>query len=428
MGAQRGSGNEDISVLYCRPLDYFQLERCDMAFTGDLEHLPIVDVIQLMNSTRKSGVLSVRGRKGESQLVFKDGYIVSASHLNNSVRIGQVLTDMGLVSAGQLEEGLRKQQLDGDNRRPLAITLIEMAVLSEDNAYKGLQHLIEMTVVEILTWKSGRFTLEHLKDVVACDFKYYPQKMNHEINVNTQSMLMDALRIFDERKRDGLIQEELDEPADAELIVDELISVDDLGLEEMDHLNARLPEAFSGVELFDPALFQRGKIAELAPDLTEDDREKLVLMLAKYTKKRKSGLAANVDGPGVIVFSHDNLLLHGLDTILTDAGVLPVAVLSEEEMEKALASPAGRKISWLIADTQIKGSQYAKTRELKILQLAPSNDSRFTLNAYGEGATTVMPKPVKGQAAGFIEELIMLLELLPEYLSVNGRFETAVLL
>ena len=58
-----------------------------MSFNGDLAHLPIVDVIQLMNATRKSGILGVKGRKGQSQLVFKDGYIVSANHLNNSVRI-----------------------------------------------------------------------------------------------------------------------------------------------------------------------------------------------------------------------------------------------------------------------------------------------------------------------------------------------------
>ena len=46
-----------------------------MSFTGDLEHLSIVDVIQLLHATRKSGTLVVQGRKGESQLVFKDGYI-----------------------------------------------------------------------------------------------------------------------------------------------------------------------------------------------------------------------------------------------------------------------------------------------------------------------------------------------------------------
>ncbi len=47
-----------------------------MSFTGELEHLPIVDILQLLHATRKSGILRLAGRKGESQLVLKDGYIV----------------------------------------------------------------------------------------------------------------------------------------------------------------------------------------------------------------------------------------------------------------------------------------------------------------------------------------------------------------
>ena len=41
-----------------------------MSFDGDLEHLPIVDVIQLLHSTGKSGTLTLKSPKGESQLVF----------------------------------------------------------------------------------------------------------------------------------------------------------------------------------------------------------------------------------------------------------------------------------------------------------------------------------------------------------------------
>ena len=74
-----------------------------MSFTGDLEHLPIVDVIQLLNATKKSGTLTVRGRKGQSQLVFEDGYIVSANHANDSLRIGKVLVDLGGITAATLE-------------------------------------------------------------------------------------------------------------------------------------------------------------------------------------------------------------------------------------------------------------------------------------------------------------------------------------
>lgn len=391
-----------------------------MAFTGDLEHLPIVDVIQLMNSTRKSGVLSVRGRKGESQLVFKEGYIVSASHLNNSVRIGQVLVEMGLATSRQLEDGLQKQQLDGGNRRPLAITLIEMGILQETDAYKALQRLIEMTIVEILTWKSGKFTLDHLKDVVACDFRYYPEKMNYEVNVNTQGILMDALRVFDERKRDGLIQEEQDEPETIELSVDELISVDDLGLAEIDQLHAKLPEAFSGVEPFNPALFQRRKIAAMAPDLPEADREKLVSMLAKYTKESKPGQKNSGAGPGVILFSDDNLLLHGLDTLLNYYDAILHTVLSEEDLERALVKSDGNKYSWLIIDAPLRSCDIAGNPDIRTLKLVPANDVTLFLNAYKEGAMAVMPRPVNGPGAGYMEEFIMLLELLPEYIRKIG--------
>lgn len=387
-----------------------------MAFTGDLEHLPIVDVIQLMNSTRKSGVLAVKGRKGESQLVFKDGYIVSASHLNNSVRIGDVLVEMGLVSSGQIEQALLKQKSDGEGRSPLAITLIEMGILGEQAAHKALQHLIEMTIVEILTWKSGKFTLDHLRSVIDSDFRYYPEKMEHEVNVNTQSILMDALRVFDEKKRDGLIEDEQDEPVSESAAADELISEDDLGLSEIDHLSAKLPEAFAGVVSFDPAAFQRKKISELAADLSEAEREKLVSMLARYTKESDSRQGSAGDGPGVALFSQDMLLLHGLATVLTDSGALPVSAMSEEDLEKVLAEPSERKISWLIIDAPAKRGNSSLHPEVRTVKLVPAGDISSALNAYKGGARAVMPRPMKMQGADFIEEFMMLLELLPEYI------------
>jgi len=385
-----------------------------MAFKGDLEHLPIVDVIQLLNSTGKSGVLLVKGRKGESQLVFKDGYIVSATHLNNSVRIGSVLVEMGFVSPLQIEQGLQKQQLDGENRRPLAITLIEMDILREQDAYNALQRLIEMTIVEILTWKSGEFILDHLTETIVCDFKYYPEKMNHEVNVNTQGILMDALRVFDEKKRDGLIEEEPDEPL-VESSADESISVEDLGLADIDQLSAKLPHAFSAVVAFDPAVFQRDKIAEMQTGLSEADREKLVSVLARYTKEDVPGQSVEVNGPRVVIFSQDTLLLHGLDTVLTSFGARPVPVMSEEELAKAMAEKADSTFSWLIVDGTGAKMKLARNPRACTFQLVPKGDFVLALKAYRQGVAAVVPRPVEGQE-NFMEEFILLLEFLPEFI------------
>lgn len=386
-----------------------------MAFTGDLEQLPIVDVIQLLNSTRKSGILLVKGRKGESQLVFKDGYIVSANHLNSSVRIGQVLAEMGFVSQQQIEAALQKQQATTANRRPLAIMLIEMGILSEQDAFRALQRLIEITLVEILTWKRGTFTLDHLRDTVECDFKYYPERMNHEVNVNTQSILMDALRIFDERKRDGMIEDEPDEAQGEEPSPDELISVDDLGLDEIDHIAAKLPQTFAGVASFDPVLFQRKKIEELHVDLCGADLDRLVNMLAHYTKETLPGQSAAVDAPKVVVFSQDRLLLHGLVTVFANFGALPVAVTAEEELAAALAENADGKISWLIVDAPVKRVKLARNAQVCTFQLVPKDDFRLALGAYRQGVAAVVPRPVIGREE-FIEEFMQLLEFMPEFI------------
>ncbi|HKL48881.1 MAG TPA: DUF4388 domain-containing protein [Desulfuromonadales bacterium] len=213
-----------------------------MSLTGDLEHLPIVDVIQLMNSTRKSGILNINGRKGESQLVFKDGFIVSASHLNNSVRIGEVLLKRGAITEEALEKALEEQSKAGDDRAPLVVTLLEMGILEEHEAYKGLHELIEMTIIEILTWKKGAFLLEANLAKTPDNYQYYPKNIKREINVDTQSVLMDALRIFDEKVRDGQLDFEDDGEEETE------ITADDLGLSDMEQLERKIPGVYAGLD------------------------------------------------------------------------------------------------------------------------------------------------------------------------------------
>ena len=207
-----------------------------MSFTGDLEHLPIVDVIQLLHATRKSGILRVKSRKRESSLVFKNGYIVSASHVNNSVRIGTILIERNIITPEILDQTLLEQKTAGAKRKPLIITLLDKGAVKEEDAYRGLEHLIEKTIVEILTWKSGTFTMEVQPDAIADEYRYYPGKISREINIDAQGVLMDALRIFDEKARDGELTEEVIPENDGNTtgsVPDQegpALSADDLGL------------------------------------------------------------------------------------------------------------------------------------------------------------------------------------------------------
>lgn len=227
-----------------------------MSFSGHLEHISLVDVIQLMHGTRKSGILRIEGRKGASQLVFKNGDIVSASHLNNSVRIGEFMVERGDITEEELGQALFVQEKAGQKRQPLILTLVSLGLVLEPKAYAALQALITLTIVEVLTWNKGRFVLEPVREVSKDDFRYYyPEHLETEINVDVQETLLDALCAYDEKVRSGEINPE-EEPDDeifneiaAELLGltvyednnDEVISesregltASDLGLTDMD--------------------------------------------------------------------------------------------------------------------------------------------------------------------------------------------------
>ncbi len=178
-----------------------------MSLHGNLEQFPIIDVIQLLNGARKSGILRLSSTKGESQLVFHNGDLVSANYLNNRVRIGQVLVSAGAITEEQLVQALDIQKNLGDARKPLVITMLEHDMVDETAAYNGLESLIEMTIVEVLTWKEGQFSLEIAKSDHAGGYHFSRTKFPQRILLNAQGILMESLRIFDEKVRDGTMEE-----------------------------------------------------------------------------------------------------------------------------------------------------------------------------------------------------------------------------
>ncbi|MDD2501396.1 MAG: DUF4388 domain-containing protein [Geobacter sp.] len=217
-----------------------------MAFSGDLEHLSIVDVIQLLHTTRKTGTLKVEGRKGEISVAFNDGYIVGASHYSKGALIGTILLEAGVIDADILTKALSIQEHAGEDRKPLVATLLENGLADRDAAYRGLETLIELAIVEILTWKKGNFAL-HVDEILVCDeFRYFPDNLNQEFTLPTEHILMDALRIFDEKMRDGLIkmEDEQNEANNTPAEVSEsttVLSADDLGLGDLDAVKRKLP-------------------------------------------------------------------------------------------------------------------------------------------------------------------------------------------
>lgn len=305
-----------------------------MSFSGDLEHLPIVDIVQLLNSTRKSGTLKLLGSKGESRLVFSDGHIICANHCNNSVRLGQVLISMNAITPEILQQTLEEQKQAGDQRQPLVAMLIEAGRINKELAFKGLEALIVMTIIDILTWDGGSFTVDVDDVSLSEDYKYLPERFHKDFRANTQNILMDALRIYDEKVRDGLLTtdsvfqdndieetteptfvegeaaEEAPEPKELE------ISADILGLDEMDRLEKKIPDVFKVLHV--PQTKQKVVEEIDLGDITGDDRIALLNAIEKLTPPDEKKVGG--DGQLLILFSRDRQLKGIVSTLCKRSG------------------------------------------------------------------------------------------------------------
>jgi hypothetical protein len=426
-----------------------------MAFTGDLEHLHIVDIIQLLHTTRKSGTFSVKGPRGESRIIFSNGYIVGASHLNNRIRIGTVLVKMNAITQEDLRKALEIQKSANTARKPLMSTLIDLGKLSREEASKGLRKLIEITIVELMSWTHGTFTVNTEDIAVTPECSYPIGNMEQATSLDAQMVLMDALRVFDERERDR--QAGMEVPSYEELFADvvssevteakkenrekksekSVLTADDLGLGELDHLERKMPQFSPVNEVFNPVEIHRKKIRETLVDFTEEEQEAFVSFLEKFRADigPRDGSARQQERTlAVIFFSEDELIKHSLMTICKNAGVLVFTTDGEEELDSIIAqcfliktlpilvldnpgiSPEGMMTQEKIVSLrrQIRG----KYPLLAIVQLAPPQDYSFTLQAYQDGARAVLPKPsIEDRKEGFIREAMQFLDTFKAYIN-----------
>ncbi len=418
-----------------------------MSFAGNLEDLAIVDVIQLLHSTRKSGTLCVTSDKGKSQIVFNNGFIVSANHYNGSVRIGKILVEMETISEETLQKVLAEQKAAGDQRKPLIGMLIEMEALDKDIAYKGLECLIEMTIVEMVSWQKGTFTLD--VDIVEIndEYKYIPEKLQQELNFDTQMVLLDALRIYDEKRAAGISPAEMS--ADNQMPPEEPVltestetdsgegldlSADILGLDSIDKIDMQVPEAFTSLEAFDPSEIHRQIVRDMLPDFPSPQREELVNYLTAKTNIIEHQEDVHQEQSQTIIFyGSDELIQHGLLSACKYEGIMVFTAITPSELENKISQSLDRMlVPVLVYDcpvatlegftkdeiTGVRQKMANLFPKLQSVQIASPIDYLYSLQALTSGASAVIPRSMaENRRDSFITDFIQFLDSFPCFIS-----------
>jgi len=165
-----------------------------VAIEGPLKELGLHDVFQLLDLSRKTGVLRITShlRDNDGTVFFDSGNIVFAAIRSNPQRIGDRLLAGGRITAEELERARAVQQREGGRRR-LGQILVEIGALTPRELEREVERHIEEAVFELLSWREGAFSFAEggLEGAPA----------DALVSLPTEKVLMEGARRIDEWSR-----------------------------------------------------------------------------------------------------------------------------------------------------------------------------------------------------------------------------------
>jgi hypothetical protein len=165
-----------------------------MAIEGPLRELGIHDVFQLLDLSRKTGMLRVTSelRDDEGIVVFESGRVVQASIRSNPMSLEEMLLRSGRVTETDIERA-RVMRSGNGRGHGLGEHLVQCGALSRKELERQMRLQIESVVFELMSWREGFFSFEERT----------PDELpvTPEIRVSTESLLMEGARRIDEWSR-----------------------------------------------------------------------------------------------------------------------------------------------------------------------------------------------------------------------------------
>jgi hypothetical protein len=159
-----------------------------MGFTGNLKTLSFGDILQLIATGKKTGLLRLNRPHGAKLIWFRDGNVVAAASESaaEEERLGQVLLRQGLIREEDLKRALKRQSANG---KRLGHVLIEMGLLERGAIVDALRAQVEESVYNVFSIAEGEFQFTDGES---------PDKGQILVELNSLNVMMEGARRFDE--------------------------------------------------------------------------------------------------------------------------------------------------------------------------------------------------------------------------------------
>ncbi|WP_236604679.1 DUF4388 domain-containing protein [Sandaracinus amylolyticus] len=175
--------------------------RGEVGLEGRIEHVPLGEVLQMLQHLRQTGVLEVRRAGGEERTVS-----VCMSHGAIDLALGRAQDQEFLLGRYLLEEELLDRDdldrlLDARAAGPrtlLGTRLVKLGYLSHEELQRALVRQTSELVYEALRWKKGSYRFVR--------FATRPEALEARLGLPIGAILMEGLRRVDEWR---LIEEQI---------------------------------------------------------------------------------------------------------------------------------------------------------------------------------------------------------------------------
>jgi len=171
-----------------------------MSLSGNLSDLAVVDLLQFVHLSQRTGTLHLE-REGElARISFHRGRMVSA-WAPTSPSVCDLLIAAGALGRDALASAIERQATELPPAS-LGQVLVATGAVGRNALRDAIRGKIEQTIFELIRWTRGRFRF--VVDEVCPDREVAlaPGDIIPDADVDTQSVLMEALRLFDERGGD----------------------------------------------------------------------------------------------------------------------------------------------------------------------------------------------------------------------------------
>jgi len=160
-----------------------------MPMQGDLQTMPVVELLMWISQFQKTGTLEIRTQASTETMAFDAGALVFSSSSNPERTLGRLLIKYGIVSE---ENHKRARELRKTKSVAVAKALLELDIVTEAQLVRFMRKKAERELYDIFDLTEGEFTFTE-RDMPALDLL--------PIRVDVSKMLLRVSQDKDEKGR-----------------------------------------------------------------------------------------------------------------------------------------------------------------------------------------------------------------------------------